>query len=411
MGQILSAKEIVKNNIETFLENNTKDYSLFLNSAPTFVTFYSKNVFQTTFDKAFEAVNEIVGAESPVKFNTVKDLPVYAVQSSGFGTEITDFGIAAEIESSAIILPNTIKPEVDDFFSLFYNGTKKLFQISNVEVDNYRNTTYYKISFFLSSSNIADIELQSTKTLHIDYEKIGKVKNPYSEENKYNIYQDLKKIYDGLLENFLHNYYDKDAHCLVNPHESTVYSTSIFVIDSNVNNFVLENKLLDYWNRFREFHYIHRDIINNIDRPLYRKTIFYNITEAVNTLDTKVTNRKIVLNPERGILYSNSWRLRKPYVSIKNKETTYTPNSSEELMTYIDATLYTKITTNNLVGVTNEYEKIIIKYFNNYYNSTDKYLEFIDDFNVLEDYPNNFYIIPLVLFIGKFYINQISTNP
>lgn len=411
MGQILSASEIVKNNIETFLENNTKDYSLFLNSAPTFVTFFSKNIFQTTYDKAFEAVNEVVGAESPVKFNTVKELPIYSIQSTSFGTEITDFGIMAEIESSAIILPNTIKPEVDDFFSLFYNGIRKLFQVSNVEVDNYRNTTFYKISFFLSSSNMEDIELQSTKTLHIDYEKIGKVKNPYTEENKYNIYQDLKKIYDGILENFIFNFYDKDASCLVNPIDSTYYNTSVYVLDSNVNNFVLENKLLDYWNRFREFHYIHRDVTNNINRPSYRKTIFYHITAPVSALANNVASRQILLNPEKGLTYSNSWRFRKPYVNIINKENSYVPGVAEELVTYLPDDLFTHITTNNLTGVTNEYEKIIIKYFNNYYNSTQTYLEFIDDFNVLEDYPSNFYIIPLVLFIGKFYIDKISSNP
>lgn len=410
MGQILSAHEITKNNIETYIKNSTVDYSKFLNSAPTFVLYYSKNSFETTYDNTFEAVNEVVGAESPVKFNKIKDFPLYSIQNSSFGTDITDFGISTDVSSSAIILPNTIKPEVDDFFTLFYDGNVRLYRVSNIEVDSYRSTTYYKITFYLSSSSINDIDLQTEKTLHVDYENIGKSKNPFTEENKYDIYQDLKKIFDGLLENFLYNYYDDKSHSLVNKYFSTIYTTDLFVMDTNVNYFINENKLNSFFNKFREFNYIHRDLLNKIERPLYRKTIYYNLNEPVNTLSSKVLANKIKLVPERGLLYSNSWRLRKTYVNTETKLNTYIPLSNEDVIEYLSNTLLTKISSNDITGI-NKYEEIIVKYYNNYYNSTTRYLEFIDDFNYLEDYESNYYVLPLVLYIGKHFIELLSSNP
>jgi hypothetical protein len=211
-------------------------------------------------------------------------------------------------------------------------------------------------------------------------------------------------------QHYIYNYYDNSAHAIRNKFESSLYNINVLILDTNVNYFLNENKLLNYYNKFREYNYIHRDLLNKIERPLYRKTLYYNLNTPVNQLISNVTYTKILLNPERGLLYSNSWRLRKSYLNTFNKLTTYTPLANEEVIEYFSQTFLNKISTNNITSVT-KYEEIIIKYYNNYYNSTEKYLEFIDDFNFLDDLDSNYYIVPIILYIGRHFINVISANP
>ena len=410
MGQILSANLIVKNNVNKFIENSTKDYAIYLNSAPTFATYYSKNLFYSTHDRAFEASNEIVGVESPIKFNTVKDFPLYSIQNASFSTDITDFGISGSVESGAIILPDTIKPMVDDCFTLFYNNVLRLYQVSNVEVDNYNNKTFYKISFFLSSFSLNDIEAQVNKTYHVDYKLIGKQEAPFTEEDKYNIYKDLETMHDVLLDEYINNFYDKNLHCLTFVKLSVLNMVSFSLSDASLNYFVNENSLLTYYNKFRQFNYITRDLLSEVRRSEYRKTMYYSMNMDPTELAANNLYKQIIVVPEAGVIHSNSWRLRTRYSSAVYKLDAYTPLLSETVYIPFSNDLLTRITANNIVGETNPYHSIIIKYFNSFYSSNASYSALIDDVNNMEDYDDNYYIIPVVLYILKKIIKQINST-
>ena len=199
MAKIVSTKDLTTNIVKTFLEVSTKDYSTFLQSAPIFVTYYSKDLLKSSYDTTFENVNEVIGADSPVIFNKVNDLPIYSTESASFTTEITDFGISGDVSSSFIMIPNTVTPNVDDIFTLFYDNIIKVFVVSNVEIDKYNNLNFYKVSFYLSSSSINDVENQVSKSFRVDFNNIGKSSKPLIEEDSYAIGIDLKVIYNGLL--------------------------------------------------------------------------------------------------------------------------------------------------------------------------------------------------------------------
>lgn len=416
MGKILKAEEITRNNITTFLQNATQDYSIFLKSAPTFVTYYSKNSFLSTYDKSFEAVTEIIGADSPIKFNEIKSFPLYAVQNASFGTDIGDFGISADVSSNATILPRTIVPAVDDYFTLFYNNELRVFQISDVEVDNYNNDKYYKISFFLSSSNILELQTQVSQKLHTDYSKIGKVERPFSEENVYNAYSNLEDIYDSLLKNYNDIYYDTDITFYVDAQEHFLKECRVY--DIYLNHFIVENELNSSNSEYRSFNYVHKEILKDVVRSKYRKTIFYKMDSSAANLANNVTLNKVLISRDGNQKYSNTWRFRRNYYTVSLHDSSFVVDpitaalDPTEAITYnvIPDTLLDAITNNTLDYIGTPYEKIVINYFNGKYDTSTGLFELVDDLNVLEDYASNYYIIPLCLFIIKNRINKAVNN-
>src|SRR5437016_5145408 len=100
MGRILTNTRITQANIEQYITAATKDYSTFLACAPTFCTYFSKNHLKSTYDRSLENINEVVGADAPVIFDKIDNLPIYKVENSSFGTDITDFGVVGIVQST-----------------------------------------------------------------------------------------------------------------------------------------------------------------------------------------------------------------------------------------------------------------------------------------------------------------------
>ena len=70
------------------------------------------------------AVREVVGYESPNRYNRIENVPIYGVE------EITPdmvhdgiSGINVESELTALIIPDTIQPNVDDLLIFSYHET------------------------------------------------------------------------------------------------------------------------------------------------------------------------------------------------------------------------------------------------------------------------------------------------
>jgi hypothetical protein len=409
MGRILNAEEITQNLVTTYLKNATQDYSVFLKSAPTFITYYSKNAFLSTYDKAFQTAFQTIGAESPIKFDKIKNLPIYSVQNSSFGTEITDFGISGDVKSNAIIIPNTVIPMVDDCFIVPYNNVLKLFQVTDVEVDNYNDNKYYKITFGLSSYNISDIDAQVDKTLFTDYKLLGnETITPFTEVDNYTAYSNLQLLADSLIMNYNDKYYDENLTYYVD--KQTVNLTDYFILDHNLNNFIAENKINVMNFVYRSYNYINRDLLENVDRVKYKKTIFMHMKDSAVDLTTNVIYKNNLVNPYSKTLYSAAWMYKTPYNTITEEDSTFTPGITDVLVTPLPSNVYDAITANDPTGL-NPYETILVKFFNKTYETSPGSIsDLVNDANYLDDYDDNYYVIPLCLYVIKFYINKIITK-
>jgi len=107
----LVEQKIIHENILRHLQNTYSYQSKRLQGTPIFVTYYNKNVSASEQDQPLETVKDLLGYESPIKYNKINDFPLYLASESNPTIDIDEaFGLNTESTGEAVILPNTIKP-------------------------------------------------------------------------------------------------------------------------------------------------------------------------------------------------------------------------------------------------------------------------------------------------------------
>jgi len=209
VARLINEQNVIKNNISNFLQQSSQDYSKYMEGTPTFVTFYNKNRLASTQDISLESVVEVVGSESPIQYNKIENFALYGMDSVSITQQLDEFGITSEFDGSATILPNTIKPLPDDYFTVDYNGTEHLFRITSVDPDKVKGGVFYKMSYTLSNDSTDLIEEQVEGSYELLYENLGTEDKVIIKKSS----ADLIRIIDGLEENlqkfYIKNYMSK----------------------------------------------------------------------------------------------------------------------------------------------------------------------------------------------------------
>src|SRR5699024_2456631 len=109
-------RDIVSDYIDGYV-SSTRRYSKYQETAPNFVTYYKLDHSESTSDYGLDNVEEIVGKNSPLKYNKIKNMPLYSVEtmSPNFDYDEESGPSMEGTDSEAIILPETIEPSVNDF--------------------------------------------------------------------------------------------------------------------------------------------------------------------------------------------------------------------------------------------------------------------------------------------------------
>ena len=141
---VVSVEEMVHNTVETFVKDATVMYPNFLETAPLFVTYYSISSYQSTFDESFENYNEVAGEESPNKFHRIQGFPLYSIDLSDFSLNQSDDGWSSEVQSSAIVLPDTTIPLPDDLFEIEFNSKNKF--TPKLKLEAYKKAVLFEIA-------------------------------------------------------------------------------------------------------------------------------------------------------------------------------------------------------------------------------------------------------------------------
>ena len=64
-------REAIEKNIKEFLKQSTYKYAFINSKTPIYVTYYSSDYLNSTGDINLGGVNEIIGNNSPLKFNKI----------------------------------------------------------------------------------------------------------------------------------------------------------------------------------------------------------------------------------------------------------------------------------------------------------------------------------------------------
>jgi hypothetical protein len=193
---------------EMYSNNRLGQYSKYLDTTPTFVTYYSINQARSRADAGSGMINELIGANSPLRFNKITEFPVYKMQQLIPNGTFEDGFYDVELEISDItILPRTLKPRGDDFILIEMPNTPKLlFRVTNFKLNTVQSNDFYMLDadLYVVGDGANEIEKQVVETYRCVFENIGTQNNCFITDDTYNAAEGLLKT----LNTLVHMYHD-----------------------------------------------------------------------------------------------------------------------------------------------------------------------------------------------------------
>lgn len=243
MGRLVkrsTRKDIIDSNVKEYVKRSNLVYSNLFEGTPTFVTYYSKDKLKSTSDQNLENVIEILGQESPIGFEKVENFILYGIDPGSVSLEINEMGANESYTGEAIILPNTLKPKPEDYFSFNYDNKDLLFIIKNVAPDKLHEIKYFKVTYELKSTKVESIEEQVTNVFETIYDNIGSTKDKVIIEKQSAIILDfllsLEKELRSKYINIFHN--ERFGMLKINVDDNCVFSSYVI-------RFLMEERLLE----------------------------------------------------------------------------------------------------------------------------------------------------------------------
>lgn len=217
MAKIISVEKskYINQNIELYSQNKIGQYSKFLNKNPIFVTYYSINLQESRSDIGTGGIQKEYGPASPIKFNKIKDLPIYNLPTINPDLDYDESGIDINIDlSDIIILPNTVKPIPGDYMLLDFPGIKQfLFRVNNYKHNTIQSNDFYEVDLDIKEigtnlESTTGIINQLSQTYQTIFDNIGTQDKCFILDTDVDKINALVRTMDVIKANYINLYYD-----------------------------------------------------------------------------------------------------------------------------------------------------------------------------------------------------------
>lgn len=286
--------EFIQNNVNILEKRTSSPYAIFLDKRPSFVTYYHVNKVLSTTDKGLKNVEALNGVRSPIRYNKILQFPIYGIEDIVLQLDEDNYGLDTDYDGEAVILPNTIHPTGDDYFTFDYLDKKYTFRVVRWQYDTIRSNSYYKIDFTIRGVDEdiqQDIENQVVKTYNCIFENIGTDSKCLIENSDIELIGILNEVYGTLKKNYLDLFYIKKYNSLLfHKDEFNIFFDqnlshfcnihNLFNEDGEIDTIFLYEEPRDYFHRSYS-RSIYDKIIHPKDDCMWDFDIFYDSEAAL----------------------------------------------------------------------------------------------------------------------------------
>ena len=402
MAKFKAPAEFINENVSLLKNRQGSMYSVFLESRPTFTTYYHVNKIRSKTDRGLKMPEHLNGVLSPIRYNKLLNFPLYGIEQIQLQLDEDEEGLTSDYQSEAIILPNTIHPSVDDYFIINYLEKKYMFRITKYEYDTIKSNNYYKVEFSLQSVDVSffnDIERQVVKTYYTQFDNIGTDDKVFLTAEGVMIGEKIKKLYDGISKSYLELFYQptKDPYnTLIYMQPSEEYGGDFdWIFDQNLVHFCNANEIFyDHYSTdailfYEEPRgYFHMDYANSI----------YDLMEHYEPSRISVINTHYDLEPtavmDSMFMYYRDRRVK--YIREYHRDKNF---YGKDIHEYLPANFLDGIKNNDLSGLTDPIDVFVATWIHDN-TDTDGLIGLLD---TLEPHHyrytfHNYIFIPLLLF-------------
>lgn len=387
--------------VQSSIDNTVKDYtdsiidySEYIEGSPTFVTYFRINRKKSTIDVSLGGIVETVGADSPLVYDKIMNVPIWNLEEMIATYSYDEFtGLDTDIQTTGIILPNTLKPRPDEFVYIEYGSKKIMLKVDNVETTNILSAVFYKINMSNTSTSLDSLNAQTGNTLYYDYEQ-GTIVDGATNA----ITNALSAILNDIEVSYINIFFNRQ------------YNSFIFnnCYDKFLHRFIHDTHLFIHEKSFMKNIHVEPIIPFNIsEATMYDNSIY----ERVISRRDKEFIQRVHIHPMNDIGNSRYRCGCRGDINIFNvfsmgrnhmREIDHVPNGKFPIFSEF------AFTTSNIKSLSYS-ERIINTYMNT--GSID-YTNYLADLKMLqvEYYLKDYIQIPLIIYILKQIINEIKQS-
>jgi len=215
MAKIISTqslKGVVEANIHAFAERVTGRHALLFKSAPSFVTYYSRDLAGSRSDANLGGAIEPIGVESPVRYHRIREFPIFGLSDADLSRAYDEVqGVTTNpVEGETFLLPGTIEPYENDYFAAEYLSTPLLFRVKEVQPERIEGKSFFRVTYFLDTSrDEEDILPQVTGKMLFELRNFGTEYRAVTEEEAAVLLRELSQLEQALRDKYWTAFYDQ----------------------------------------------------------------------------------------------------------------------------------------------------------------------------------------------------------
>lgn len=379
-------KNVLESLIEGFKEQLKNPYYLYQDKKPNVTTYYNQNIHASTLDEGSKLQYSPLGSESATKYNLIEGLYLYGIERIITNMENGEWGLEADsIEGEAIVLPNTIIPIANDYFTIDHVDKKLLFKVLSVTSDTIENgANFYKIQYKLDQLTDEKILEQISDKYTMIVNNVGTQFKSIIRKNDYDFIDKVEDILIRLKTYYNNLFYSSRVQTYI-----LIYRDTYFY-DPYLIEFLKRNSILEGTDEY--IFITHQTALQHTFCLDYDRTFF----RYVELPDRKNTP----------LIYSQGKYIDDVFSIFECRKEEYfkleyiLPNidMNKYMLNNFNEQLFHNIKSNTKYGEQKDlYKNIIIKYFNHEEINADdiESLEYI----VYEANIELFYNIPILIYI------------
>ena len=381
-------------------------------SKPTVVTYWNLNTKKTTLGQGNLQTYDQLGNKSSLRYNKINGFVLYGLPRFNVDLNLEEDGVqSSPIEGEAIILPNTIIPSVDDYFTIDYVQGPYVFRITKQTPDMLENSSgiqFYKISFELDNTRPDWLESLNgrllAKIFYFDMARVGTNMTPLLTAEEKNGIDMINQLLDTMMTNYKELFWQNNVQAFICPIDG-----HFFCYDPYITFFIIQHDL--FYNNGKDGEWIFVDYATHKPRTFsieYANTIFSNFDYRNPKLVTNSAYPLPVHDPNSML----TDRLEQYFELSVNIH-----HSRLQPINQINMHLFDRIQRNDPFDENDTsnpllYWNILINWINNEdYSITEAQLNSLANLEYMYS-KDLFYHIPLLMYVLKSYLSgmQKATN-
>lgn len=212
--RIVKPNDILQRQSENYIKGELSNIASVVQVSQILVDYYSIDADASPTVTGFKNVENFIHENSPIVYNRIENLPMAGIDNLVTQVQFDEeLGFDEDLQSSAIIFPNTIVPKPNDCFMIPNGQVPALYVVDNVAPTTVRSNPFTEISFRLFSRDpqvIKQLQRQVRKNYLTTVTAIGQDKTLVIEKENYFKIQEHVENYLDIASLYKVLFYDRE---------------------------------------------------------------------------------------------------------------------------------------------------------------------------------------------------------